>query len=163
MNFTSLTMRRSTQLWIGGAAVALVGVGSFVVLSQKAQITEQKQSIEQQALVAKLLKDRGEEEERFRQQESAVEMQLKNLDTEHAKNAATASADRASLAASQKSLLDRQQLESKIQDLKAQQAERGHQTDCMLMQMRVKIAETAQDSDQAKALKDKWNAKCVSS
>jgi hypothetical protein len=90
-------------------------------------------------------------------------MQLKHLDAEQAKNAARASADRASLAASEKASMDRQRLERKIQELKNQQVERAHQTECMLIQMRLRMAESTEDSGQAKALKDRWNANCASS
>jgi len=156
-------MRRSTQVWIGVVAVASVGIASFVFVNQKDQIAQQKQAIDQQALVAKTLKDRNAENEKFRQQEEAIALQLRNLDAEQAKNAATASADRDSLEASQKSTLDHQRLEGKIQELKTEQAERSRQTDCMLIQMRIGIAESGQDSSQAKALKERWNAKCTSS
>ena len=90
-------------------------------------------------------------------------MQLKNLDAEQARNAATASADRASLAASEKASTDRQRLERKIQELKNQQVERAHQTECTLIQMRLRMAESVEDAGQAKALKDRWNTNCASS
>lgn len=95
-------MRRDTQLWIAGIAVVSVGVATLIFLNQKDQITEQRQSIDQQTLVAELLKERSAEEERFRQQEAAIAMQLKDLDAEQARNTASASADRA---ASEKSSL----------------------------------------------------------
>ena len=156
-------MRRDTQLWIAGIAVVSVGVATLIFLNQKDQITEQRQSIDQQTLVAELLKERSAEEERFRQQEAAIAMQLKDLDAEQARNTASASADRASIAASEKSSLERQRLEARIQELKTQQSERAHQANCTLNQMQIKIAETAQDYGQVKALKEQWNANCASS
>lgn len=156
-------MRRDTQLWIAGIAVVSVGVATLIFLNQKDQITEQRQSIDQQTLVAELLKERSAEEERFRQQEAAIAMQLKDLDAEQARNTASASADRASIAASEKSSLERQRLEARIQELKTQQSERARQANCTLNQMRIKIAETAQDYGQVKALKEQWNANCASS
>jgi len=156
-------MRRDTQLWIGGVAVVSVGIAGFVFINQKEQIDSQKQAIAQQALVAKTLKDRDAEDEKYRQQEEAIALQLRNLNAEQTKNAAKASADRDSQAASQKSAFDRQQLEGKIQELKAQQTERSRQTECMLIQMRISIAESAQDSGQTKTLKERWDANCANS
>lgn len=156
-------MRRGTQLVIAGVAVVTAGIAGIVFLNQRQEIAQQRQAIDQQALVAKLLKERNAEDERFRQQEAAIAMQLKNLDAEQAKNAASASADRASLAASEKASMDRQRLERKVQELKSQQAERAHQTECMLIQMRLKMAEGTDDLGQAKALKDRWNANCANS
>jgi hypothetical protein len=155
-------MRRSTQLWITGLAVVSASVATLVFLNQRDQIAQQNQAIDQQVLVAKLQKERSEAEDLFRQQEAAIAMRLTNLDAEQARNAATASASRSSIEASEKSSLERQRLESKIRELKAQQAQRAHQADCMLIQMRTKIAKSAQDSGQAKALKDQWNANCAS-
>ena len=155
-------MRRNTQLWIAGLAVVSASVATLVFLNQRDQIAQQNQAIDQQALVAKLLKERSAEEDLFRQQEVAIAMRLNNLDAEQARNAATASANRSSVEASEKSSLERQRLENKIRELKAQQAQRAHQADCMLIQMRTKIAETAQDFGQANALKDQWNASCTS-
>lgn len=156
-------MRRATQLAIAGVAVVTVGIGGIVFLNQKQQIAQQEQAIDQQAIVARLLKERNAEDERFRQQQEAIAMQLKNLDAEQARNAATASADRASLAASEKASMDRQRLERKIQELKNQQVERAHQTECTLIQMRLRMAESIEDAGQAKALKDRWNANCANS
>ena len=156
-------MRRDTQLWIAGAAVVSASVATLVFLNQKDQLARQDQAIDQQALVARLLKERSAEEDVFRQQEAAIAMRLNNLDAEQARNAATATANRTSQEASEQSSLERQQLESKIRELKAQQAQRAQQTDCMLIQMRSKIAESAQDPSQAKALTDQWNANCARS
>jgi hypothetical protein len=156
-------MRRDTQRWIAGVAVVSVSVATLVFLNQKEQITRQDQAIDQQALVARLLKERRAEENAFRQQEAAITMRLNNLDAEQARNAASASANRSSIETSEQSSLERQRLEGKIRELKAQQTQRAHQTDCMLIQMRSKIAATAQDPSQAKALKDQWNANCASS
>ena len=154
-------MRRDTQIWIVGVAVVSASVATLIFLNQKDQISQQKEAIDQQALVAKLLKERTAEENLFRQQEAAVAMRLNNLDAEQARNAATESANRSSIEASDQSSLERQRLESQIRELKAQQAQRTHQTDCMLIQMRTKIAETAKDLAQAKALKDQWSASCA--
>ena len=155
-------MRRDTQLWIAGVALVSASVAGFIFLNQQDQIAQQTEAIDQQELVAKLLRERRAEEDVFRQQEAAVTMRLNALDAEQARNAATASANRSSIEASEKSLLERQQLESEIRQLKVQQAQRARQTDCMLIQMRTKIAEAAQDFAQAKALKDQWNASCTS-
>jgi hypothetical protein len=155
-------MRRGTQLAIAGVAVVTVGIAGIVWLNQRQEIAQQKQAIDQQALVAKLLKERNTDEERYRQQQAAIAMQLRNLDAEQAKSAASSSADRASLAASEKASMDRQRLERKIQELKNQQAERAHQTQCTLIEMRLRMAESTGDSGQAKALKDRWNATCAS-
>lgn len=155
-------MRRSTQLWIVGAALVSASVATLVFLNQKDQIAQQDQANNQQELVAKLMKERSAEEERFRQQEADVSMRLNNLDIEQARNTATASASRSSIEASEKSSLERQRLESEIRELKVQRAQRARQSDCMLIQMRTKIAEAAQDSAQAKALRDQWNTQCAS-
>ena len=155
-------MRRDTQLWIAGVAVVAASVATLVFLNQKDQISQQQEAIDQQELVAKLLRERSAEEDRFRQQEAAITMRLNNLDAEQARNAATASANRSSIEVSEKSSQERQRLESEIRELKAQQAQRARQTDCTLIQMRTKIAEAAQDSGQVKALKDQWNASCAS-
>jgi hypothetical protein len=143
--------------------VVTVGIAGIILLNQRQEIAQQKQTIDQQAVVAKLLKERDAEDERYRQQQAAIAMQLKNLDAEQASNAATASADRATLAASEKASMDRQRLERKIQELKSQQAERAHQTECTLIQMRLRMAESIEDASQAMALKDRWNANCASS
>lgn len=155
-------MRRDTQLWVVGVAVASASVVTLVFLNQKDQISQQNQVIDQQATMAKLLKERTAEEDKFRQQEAAIAMRLNDLDAEQARNVATASANQSSEEASEKASLERQQLEGRIRELKAQQAQRARQTDCMLIQMRTKMAETAQDSGQAKALKDQWKANCAS-
>lgn len=154
------TMRRNTQLWLGGAVVVVLGLGSLIFHNQNEQITQQKQALVQQELVAKLLKERNADEARFRKQESKIAMQLKNLDAEQAKNAAAASADQASLEASRKSSLERDRLESKIQDFRLQKAQRDHQNDCLLMQIRIKQAEAAQQFVQAKTLQEQWNDRC---
>jgi hypothetical protein len=99
-------MRRDTQLWIAGAAVVSASVATLVFLNQKDQITRQDQAIDQQALVARLLKERSAEEDAFRQQEAAIAMRLNNLDAEQARNAATVSANRTSQEASEQSSLD---------------------------------------------------------
>jgi hypothetical protein len=163
MQYGFMLMRRSTQFWIAGVAAVTVSLAGYTLLRQNAEISQQKQAIEQQALVAKTLRERNAEDERFREQEAAIAMQLRSLDAEQAKNAATASADRANLAASEKSSMDRQRLERKIQELRTQQAERAHQTECSLIEMRLRMAEATQDSGQAKALKDRWNANCARS
>jgi biotin-(acetyl-CoA carboxylase) ligase len=155
-------MRRNTQIWIAGVAVVAASVATIAFLNQNDQITQQKEEIDQQELVAKLLRERSAEEDRFRQQEAAIMMRLGNLDAEQERNAATASANRSSIEASEKSSQERLRLETEIRELKAQQAQRARQTDCTLIQMRTKMAESAQDSGQVKALKDQWNANCVS-
>jgi ABC-type oligopeptide transport system substrate-binding subunit len=154
-------MRRNTQIWIAGVAVVAASVAAIVFLNQNDQITQQKEEIDQQELVAKLLRERSAEEDRFRQQEAAIMMRLSNLDAEQERNAATASANRSSIEASEKSSQERLRLENEIRELKAQQAQRARQTDCTLIQMRTKMAESAQDSGQVKALKDQWNANCA--
>jgi biotin-(acetyl-CoA carboxylase) ligase len=154
-------MRRNTQIWIAGVAVVAASVATIVFLNQNDQITQQKEEIDQQELVAKLLRERSAEEDRFRQQEAAIMMRLSNLDAEQERNAATASANRSSIEASEKSSQERLRLETEIRELKAQQAQRARQTDCTLIQMRTKMAESAQDSGQVKALKDQWNANCA--
>ena len=154
-------MRRNTQIWIAGVAVVAASVAAIVFLNQNDQITQQKEEIDQQELVAKLLRERSAEEDRFRQQEAAIMMRLSNLDAEQERNAATASANRSSIEASEKSSQERLRLETEIRELKAQQAQRARQTDCTLIQMRTKMAESAQDSGQVKALKDQWNANCA--
>ena len=89
-------------------------------------------------------------------------MRLNNLDAEQARNAATLSVNQSSREASEKSSRERQRLESEIRELKAQQIQRARQADCKLIQMRAKIAETLQDSVQAKAFKDQCSANCAS-
>ncbi len=113
-------MRRDTQIWIVGVAVVSASVATLIFLNQKDQNSQQKEATDQQALVAKLLKERTAEENLFRQQEAAVAMRLNNLDAEQARNAATESANRSSIEASDQSSLERQRLESKIRELKAQ-------------------------------------------
>lgn len=153
-------MRRDTQLWIGGIAIVSAGMAMLIYLNQKDQITDQNQAINEQALMAQFVKERSAEEESYRQQEAAFGMELNRLNAEQATNTATTSADRATQAASERSALNRQGLESKIQDLKSQQAQRNQQNDCRLIQLQIKIAEAAKDSGQAKALDDRWNATC---
>ena len=155
-------MRRNTQLWIAGVAVVSASVATLVFLNQNDQITQQRDEIDQQELVSRLLRERSAEEEVFRQQQTAIAMRLNNLDAEQARNAATASANQSSREASEKSLQERQQLESEIRELKARQAQRARQADCKLIQMRTQMAETAQYFVRAKALKDQWNASCAS-
>lgn len=154
-------MRRNTQIWIAGVALVAASVATIVFLNQNDQITQQKEEIDQQELVAKLLRERSAEEDRFRQQEAAIMMRLSNLDAEQERNAATASANRSGIEASEKSSQERLRLETEIRELKAQQAQRARQTDCTLIQMRTKMAESAQDSGQVKVLKDQWNANCA--
>lgn len=51
-----MIMRRATQIAIAGVAVVTVGIGGIVFLNQKQQIAQQEQAINQQAIVARLLK-----------------------------------------------------------------------------------------------------------
>jgi Na+-translocating ferredoxin:NAD+ oxidoreductase RnfG subunit len=59
-------MRRDTQVWIVGVAVVSASVATLIFLNQKDQISQQKEAIDQQALVVKLLKERTAEENLFR-------------------------------------------------------------------------------------------------
>lgn len=155
-------MRRDTQLWLAGTIVVAVGLGSFVVLHQRDQINQQQMALEQQSLQAKSLQERSDQADKLRQQEATFALQLKTLDAEHAKNAATASADLATQAASEQRAQERQRLEGQIQDLRTQRAKLAHQADCTQTQSRMRLAEQAGDSGQAKALQDRWNANCAS-
>jgi uncharacterized membrane protein YhiD involved in acid resistance len=155
-------MRRDTQLWLAGSIVVAISLASVVVLQQRDQLSQQQQAIEQQNLQAKAFKDSSDEADRLQRQEQTFALQLKTLDAEQAKNAATASANQASQAVTDQQAQERQRLEGQIQDLKTQRAKLAHQADCNQTQSRMRLAEQAGDSGQAKALQDRWNANCAS-
>ncbi len=155
-------MRRDTQLWLAGTIVVAIGLGSFVVLHQRDQLSQQQMAIEQQNLQAKAFKESSDEADRLRRQEEAFALQLRTLDAEQARNAATASANQANQAASEQRVQDRQRLEGQIQDLKSQRAKLARQAECTQTETRIRSAEQAGDSGQAKALQDRWNANCSS-
>lgn len=155
-------MRRDTQLWLAGTIVVAIGLGSFVVLHQRDQLSQQQMAIEQQNLQAKAFKESSDEADRLRRQEEAFALQLRTLDAEQARNAATASANQANQAASEQRVQDRQRLEGQIQDLKSQRAKLARQAECTQTETRIRSAEQVGDSGQAKALQDRWNANCSS-
>jgi hypothetical protein len=161
-NETLPMMRRDTQLWLAGSMIVAVGLGSFVVLHQRDELSREKMALEQQKLQANELKNHRVEDERLRRQEDAYALQIKTLDAEQARNAATASANQANQAASEQQAQDRQKLEEQIQELKTQRAKLAHQVDCTQTQSRMRLAEKAGDIDQAKALQERWNANCAS-
>lgn len=156
-------MRRDTQLWIAAVAVVSASMATLIYFNQKDQITDRNQAINEQALMAQFVKERSAEEESYRQQEAAFAIELNRLNAEQARNTASASADRASQEASQKAALDRQLLETKIQNLNNQKAQQTQENDCMLIQMQTKIAEARQDPGQVKVLNDRWDANCSKS
>ncbi|MGB5239449.1 MAG: hypothetical protein WBN80_02245 [Prochlorococcaceae cyanobacterium] len=162
LNRTLPAMRRDTQLWLAGAIVVSIGVVTYVVLHQRDQISQQQQALDQQSLQANALKERSDESDRLRQQEAAFALQLKTLDAEQARNTASASADRASQAASEQRALDRQRLEAQVQELRAQRAKLARQADCIQIQTSIRSAERTGDETQIKALQDRWNANCAS-
>jgi hypothetical protein len=158
-------MRRDTQLWLAGSIIVAFGLASFVVLHQRDELSQQKRLLEQQKLQSNTLKDRSVEDERMRRQEDTYALQIKALDAEQARNTATASANQAnqaSQAASEQQAKNRQRLEGQIQDLKSQRAALAHQAECAQTQSRIRLAEQAGDSGQAKALQERWNANCAS-
>ena len=104
----------------------------------------------------------------MRRQEDTYALQIKALDAELARNTATASANQAnqasqaSQAASEQQAKNRQRLEGQIQELKSQRAALAHQAECTQTQSRIRLAEQAGDSGQAKALQERCNANCAS-
>ena len=104
----------------------------------------------------------------MRRQEDTDALQIKALDAELARNTATASANQAnqasqaSQAASEQQAKNRQRLEGQIQELKSQRAALAHQAECTQTQSRIRLAEQAGDSGQAKALQERCNANCAS-
>ncbi len=155
-------MRRDTQLWLAGTVVAAISLVSVMVLHQRDQLSQQQQVIEQQNLQAKAFKESSDEANRMRRQEETFALQLRSLDAEQARNAATASAKQASQAVTDQQVQDRQRLEGQIQELKTQRAKLAHQADCNQTQTSLRSAERAGNDAQAKSLQDRWNAKCAS-
>ncbi len=154
-------MRRDTQLWLAGTILVATSLASVVVLHQRDQLSQQQQAIEQQNLQAKTLKESSDEADRLRRQEETFALQLRSLDAEQARNAATASANQASQAVTDQQAQERQRLEGQIQDLKTQRAKLVHQADCNQTQASLRSAERAGDDAQAKSLQDRWNANCA--
>lgn len=163
-------MRRDTQLWLAGTTVFAITLATVVVIHQRDQLSQQKQAIEQQNLLAieqqKLqandFKESSDEADRLQRQEETFALQLKSLDVEQAKNEAAASANQASQAVKDQQAQERQRLEGQIQDLKTQRAQRAHQAECTQTQTSLRSAERAGDVAQVKSLQDRWNAKCAS-
>lgn len=155
-------MRRDTQLWLAGTIVVTIAVASAVVLNQRAQISEQRESLEQQNELAVEMKDRSDEAARLRQQEATFALQLKALDAEQARNAASTAADQASKAASEQRTQERQRLEAQIQDLKVQRERLARQTTCTQIQTGLPTAERNGDEAEIKALQERWSATCTS-
>lgn len=155
-------MRRDTQLWLAGTIVVTIAVASALVLNQRAQISEQRESLDQQNELAEELKDRNDEAASLRQQEANAALQLQALDAEQARNTASAAADQASQAASEQRAQDRQRLEAQIQDLKVQRERLARQTTCTQIQTGLRAAERNGDETQIKALQERWNATCTS-
>ncbi len=155
-------MRRDTQLWLAGSIVVAIAVASFVVINQRAQISDQRESLDQQSQLTAELKERSDEAARLRQQETNFALQLKALDAEQARNAASAAADQASQAASEQRAQERQRLEAQIQDLKVQRERLARQTTCTQIQTGLRSAERNGDEVQTKTLQERWNATCTS-
>jgi hypothetical protein len=87
-------MRRDTQFWLAGIIIFAVGLGSYVVLHQREELSQQKRALEQQKLQTNALKDRSIEDERLRRQEDTYALQIKALEAEQARNIAMASEQR---------------------------------------------------------------------
>lgn len=155
-------MRRDTQLWLAGSIVVAIAVASVVVINQRAQISDQRESLDQQSQLTAELKERSDEAARLRQQETNFALQLKALDAEQARNAASAAADQASQAASEQRAQERQRLEAQIQDLKVQRERLARQTTCTQIQTGLRSAERNGDEAQTKTLQERWNATCTS-
>ncbi|MCP9845640.1 hypothetical protein KBY86_01825 [Synechococcus sp. Lug-A] len=155
-------MRRDTQLWLAGSIVVAIAVASVVVINQRAQISDQRESLDQQSQLTAELKERSDEAARLRQQETNFALQLKALDAEQARNAASAAADQASQAASEQRAQERQRLEAQIQDLKVQRERLARQTTCTQIQTGLRSAERNGDETQTKTLQERWNATCTS-
>lgn len=155
-------MRRDTQLWLAGSIVVVIAVASVVVINQRAQISDQRESLDQQSQLTAELKERSDEAARLRQQETNFALQLKALDAEQARNAASAAADQASQAASEQRAQERQRLEAQIQDLKVQRERLARQTTCTQIQTGLRSAERNGDETQTKTLQERWNATCTS-
>jgi hypothetical protein len=155
-------MRRDTQFWLAGSIIVAVGLGSYVVLHQREELSQQKRALEQQKLQTNALKDRSLEDERLRRQEDTYALQIKALEAEQARNTAMASANQANQAASEQQARDRQRLEGQIQELKTQQATLVRQAECAQTKSRMRLAEQAGDSVEVKALREGWNANCAS-
>ncbi len=155
-------MRRDTQLWLAGSIVVAIAVASVVVINQRAQISDQRESLDQQSQLTAELKERSDEAARLRQQETNFALQLKALDAEQARNAASAAADQASQAASEQRAQERQRLEAQIQDLKVQRERLARQTTCTQIQTGLRSAERNGDEVQTKTLQERWNATCTS-
>lgn len=138
-----------------------IAVASVVVINQRAQISDQRESLDQQSLLTAELKERSDEAARLRQQETNFALQLKALDAEQARSAASAAADQASQAASEQRAQERQRLEAQIQDLKVQRERLARQTTCTQIQTGLRSAERNGDETQTKALQERWNATCT--
>lgn len=155
-------MRRDTQFWLAGSIVIAVGLGSYVVLHQRDELSQQKRALEQQKLQTNALNARSLADERLRRQEDTYALQIKALEAEQARNTAMASANQANQTASEQQARDRQRLEGQIQELKTQQATLVRQAECAQTKSRMRLAEQAGDSVQVKALQERWNANCAS-
>lgn len=156
-------MRRDSQFWLAGTIVVSIAVVSVVVLNQRAQISVQRESLDQQVELADELKERSDEAARLRQQEVNFALQLKALDAEQARYAASSAADQASQTASEQRTQERQRLEAQIQDLKSQRERLARQTTCTQIQAGLRTAERNGDEAQIKALQERWNATCTDS
>ena len=155
-------MRRDTQFWLAGSIVIAVGLGSYVVLHQRDELSQQKRALEQQKLQTNALNTRSLADERLRRQDDTYALQIKALEAEQARNTAMASANQANQTASEQQARDRQRLEGQIQELKTQQATLVRQAECAQTKSRIRLAEQAGDSVQVKALQERWNANCAS-
>ena len=155
-------MRRDTQFWLAGSIVIAVGLGSYVVLHQRDELSQQKRALEQQKLQTNALNARSLADERLRRQEDTYALQIKALEAEQARNTAMASANQANQTASEQQARDRQRLEGQIQELKTQQATLVRQAECAQTKSRMRLAEQAGDRVQVKALQERWNANCAS-
>ena len=155
-------MRRDTQFWLAGSIVIAVGLGSYVVLHQRDELSQQKRALEQQKLQTNALNTRSLADERLRRQDDTYALQIKALEAEQARNTAMASANQANQTASEQQARDRQRIEGQIQELKTQQATLVRQAECAQTKSRIRLAEQAGDSVQVKALQERWNANCAS-
>lgn len=154
-------MQRNTQLWLAGTIVVSIGLVGIVIVNQRGLISEQQQALDQQNLLAEELKEQSDEASDLRQQEATFALQLKTLDAEQARSAASAAADQASLAAAEQRSLDRQRLEGQIQDLKIQREKLARQATCTQIQASMRTADRNGDAEQVKALQERWETSCT--
>jgi len=154
-------MQRNTQLWLAGTIVVSLGLVGIVIVNQRTMISEQQQSLDQQNLLAEELKEQNNEAAVLRQQEATFALQLKTLDAEQARSAASAAADQASLAAAEQRSLDRQRLEGQIQELKVQREKLARQATCTQIQAGLRTADRTGDAAEMKALQERWEASCT--